>query len=184
MTLFWRCLLYLEVRVFGFALSHLSRYATLGKTLKHLLIFFFCWCFASLSFACAANQKTSALTDPEQNTPLAQGTVEAMVTPEPMTSSLTDKDSGRRAEVHELMLKGEYLHDGALELDHIGDISSVPALLVVLKENPPRAGGAMACTTVHALKALRKLTGANPGIRYEDWSAWWKNQKTQSPKEK
>ena len=117
--------------------------------------------------------------------PLAQSTVETTPTPEPTPSPLTEKDLKRRAEVHKLMLKGEYLHDGAGELSYIGDISSVPALLVVLKENPPMSSGSMICTAAHALQALRKITGANPGIKYEDWSAWWeKYQEEQKAKEK
>ena len=80
------------------------------------------------------------------------------------------------------MLNGEFLHDGSLELEHIGDISSVPPLLVVLKENPPRSNGTVVCTAAHALVTLRKITGANPGNRYEDWKAWWETyQATQKP---
>ena len=77
------------------------------------------------------------------------------------------------------MLDGKILHDGSLELEHIGDISSVPALLVVLKENPPRSNGTVVCTTAHALVALRKITGANPGNRYADWNAWWEKYQSE-----
>ena len=116
----------------------------------------------------------------EQNAPLAQNTP----TPEPTPSPLTEKDLKRRAEVQKLMLKGEFLHDGAIELQYIGDINSVPALLVVLKKNPPSPNGGMVCTTAHALQALWKITGAKPGNTYEDWSAWWKKyQEEQKPKE-
>ena len=86
----------------------------------------------------------------------------------------------RRTELEKLMLQGEYLHDGALELEHIGDINSVPALLVVLKKNPPRAKGVMVCTTAHALITLRKITGADAGVTYEDWSAWWEAHKAET----
>jgi hypothetical protein len=64
-------------------------------------------------------------------------------------------------------------------------MSSIPALLVVLKKNPPSANGTMVCTTAHALQALWKITGAKPGIKYEDWNAWWeKHQEEQQLKEK
>ena len=75
------------------------------------------------------------------------------------------------------MLNGEYLHDGAGELLYIGDISSVPALLRVLKDNPPiktydgKIG--FMCTTAHALQALRKITNHDAGTTYQEWGAWW-----------
>lgn len=78
------------------------------------------------------------------------------------------------------MLAGHRLRDGALELHEIGDIKSVPALLVVLKENPPLKSGAVVCTTAHALQALRNITRENPGIRHEDWVAWWDDYKKQN----
>ena len=95
-----------------------------------------------------------------------------------ITEASPEEKAKRRVEVHELMLKGEYHHDGSVELEYIGDMSSVPALMEVLKANPPSRNGTMVCTASHALVALRKITGANPGIRYEDWNAWWqKNAK-------
>jgi hypothetical protein len=153
--------------------------------MKQILITVFCLGLCGLYFACASKQENIAASNSEQNAPLTQGSVETMPTPEPTPSPLTDDHSKRRDEIHSLMLKGERLHDGSLELEHIGDISSVPALLVVLKEYPPDKGGGMPCVTDHALVALRKITGANPGIRYKDWSAWWeKYQKKQKAKEK
>ena len=142
--------------------------------MKQILITIFCLGLCGLSFACNSKQENVVDVSPEQNAPLVQSTVEANKTPEPTPSPLTEKDLKRRAEVHKLMLKGEYLHDGSGELARIGDISSVPALLVVLKKNPPMSNGTMICTAAHALQALRKITDANPGIKYEDWSAWWK----------
>lgn len=82
----------------------------------------------------------------------------------------------RKAQVEKEMLEGKRLHDGALELQTIGDIESVPALLVVLKENPPFSNGTMVCTAAHALAALRTITGENPGNRYEDWQKWYENR--------
>ncbi len=90
-------------------------------------------------------------------------------------------DLQRKVEVETEMLAGQRLHDGALELQTIGDIKSVPALLVVLKENPPLKSGAVVCTTAHALQALRDITKENPGIRYEDWLAWWDDYGKQNP---
>lgn len=138
--------------------------------MKQTLVTIFCFVVSGLLISCNTMQEIVA-TNPKQNAS-AQSTVKAEL-PEPKPSPLTEKDIKRRAEVHKLMLKGKYLHDGSLELAHIGDISSVPALLVVLKENPPYPNGAMVCTSAHALHALRKITGENPGIKYEDWSAWW-----------
>jgi len=103
----------------------------------------------------------------------------AATSPEP----LTEKDLKRRAEITEKMLKGEYLHDGSLELARIGDISSVPALLIVLKKNPPSKNGTVICTAAHALTALATITKANPGITYDEWNQWWENyQKEQTAK--
>lgn len=85
-------------------------------------------------------------------------------------------DRSRKAEVEKEMLEGKRLHDGALELQTIGDVDSVPALLVVLKENPPSSNGMVVCTTAHALAALRSITGENPGNRYEDWQKWHENR--------
>lgn len=153
--------------------------------MKQILIAVFCLGLCGLFFACASNRENVVAASSDQNAPLAQNTIETMPTPEPTPSPLTEKDLKRRAEVHKLMLKGEYLHDGAIELQTIGDISSVPALLVVLKKNPPYSNGTMVCTTAHALQALWKITGANLGNKYEDWSAWWeKYQEEQKSKEK
>ncbi|HXM36114.1 MAG TPA: hypothetical protein VN920_13060 [Pyrinomonadaceae bacterium] len=91
----------------------------------------------------------------------------------------------RRRQIHKLMLKGEYEHDGAGELLYIGDITSVPALLRVLKDNPPTvlADGSKSyiCTYAHASAALRKITGYNAGS-YEEWVAWWEEYRKSHPK--
>ena len=122
-----------------------------------------------LTFACASNEKTAQ--------PVLEpgSVVQALETPP--AASLTQDEVARRDEVEAMMLRGEYLHDGSGELSRIGDIDSVPALLVVLKEHPPRKGGIMICTTAHALIALRDLTGADAGITYEAWSDWWNEYK-------
>lgn len=72
-----------------------------------------------------------------------------------------------------MMLAGRYAHDGAGTLLYIGDMSSVPALLRALKDNPPLKDGMMICTTGHILQALRKITNHNAGTTHEEWGAWW-----------
>lgn len=88
-----------------------------------------------------------------------------------------EKNIALRTETESKMMRGEDLHDGSLTLAYVGDIESVPALLVVLKEYPASADGAMACPGEHALDALKKITGANPGYTYKAWSDWWKSYK-------
>ena len=143
--------------------------------MRQLVFSLVCLTGIGLSLSCNATPQRSVE---------AQVIAQETPTPEPAPTAtpLTEKDLKRRAEIHEKMLRGEYLHDGALELKYIGDITSVPALLVVLKKHPPAPDGLMVCTTGHALDALRKLTGANPGIRYEDWNVWWQSyQQTHKP---
>ncbi len=80
-----------------------------------------------------------------------------------------------RLKTQEQMLKGENHHDGSSILESVGTIESVPALLKVLEDNPPGV-----CTTEHAIDALKKITGANPGYTYREWKSWWdKYQKNQ-----
>ena len=93
----------------------------------------------------------------------------------------------RRNAIHKMMLNGEYQHDGSSELLYIGDISSVPALLQVLKDNPPSimADGKSIgiCTAAHAYEALVKITGNKESKTYEEWKAWWEQyQKEHSVK--
>jgi hypothetical protein len=101
--------------------------------------------------------------------------------PTPVTTpqQLTEKDLKRKKEIEQKMLKGELLHDGSGELAYIGDLDSVPALLVVLRKNPAMPNGTMICTRAHALMALRKITGENPGSRTEDWEKWWSNHQVE-----
>jgi NADPH-dependent ferric siderophore reductase len=87
--------------------------------------------------------------------------------------SKEEQDAKRREEIHAMMLRGEHLHDGSIDLAAIGDMSSVPALMNVLKVHPPDKNGGMACVTDHALVALRKITGQDAGITYEKWNAVW-----------
>ena len=69
------------------------------------------------------------------------------------------------------MLKGEYQHDGSGELLYIGDLTSVPALLKVLKDHAPKST-IVICTYSHAIAALQKITGQHL-TKYEDWKRWW-----------
>jgi len=78
-----------------------------------------------------------------------------------------------RLKTQEQLLKGENHHDGSSILESVGTIESVPALLKVLEDNPPSPDGAMVCTAGHAIDALKKITGANPGYTYKDWKSWW-----------
>jgi hypothetical protein len=92
----------------------------------------------------------------------------------------------RREQIHQLIFNGQYQHDGAGELGEIGDMTSVPALLRVLKDNPGwlLANGRRAyiCTYSHAVAALTKITG-HEAHAYEDWVAWWDEyQKTHPTK--
>ena len=114
----------------------------------------------------------------------------------------------RRKIVENLLLKGEYEHDGSGELMYIGTIDSVPALMQVLKNHPPhivivdkeappfirqkddqltypskpKENKIYICTYAHAVFALHKITGQK-FIDYEDWKTWWENyQKENSVK--
>lgn len=129
----------------------------------------FLYLLGGLTFACVPNEKTA------QPVPEPDSVVQALETTP--AANLTQEKVSRRDEVEAMMLRGEYLHDGSSELMGVGDIDSVPALLVVLKEHPPSKDGTMVCTTAHALEALKELTGADPGITYEAWSDWWNEYK-------
>ena len=88
---------------------------------------------------------------------IAQKTAENIPMPSAVPTStpkiLTEEEIKRKVEVEKMMLKGDYLHDGSGELSTIGDIGSVPALLVVVRKYPSQ-GGSMICTKAHALSAL------------------------------
>lgn len=106
--------------------------------------------------------------------------VQVKGTPSPTPRKLTKEEIREKKLTEERMLKGEYLHDGSGVLAHIGDLNSVPALLVVLRKYPPLPGGSMICTRAHALSALYKITGADPGALTEDWEKWWKDRQEKS----
>ena len=131
-----------------------------------------CTLHCLISLGCANVNQSSSTAQPKQvgqsnqNAPVAQQ-------PAPTPRPLSEKDIKRREEIHQMMLAGKYAHDGAGTLLHIGDMSSVPALLRALEDNPPMKNGLMICTTEHILQALRKITNHNAGITYEQWAAWW-----------
>ena len=93
--------------------------------------------------------------------------------------------AARREHIHKRMLNGEYQHDGSLELLGIGDITSVPALLQVLKDNPPTImpdGQSFGiCTIAHAYAALVTITGNKNSRTYEEWSKWWEQYQKEHP---
>jgi predicted DNA-binding WGR domain protein len=97
-----------------------------------------------------------------------------------------EENAARRRELHKLMLKGLYEHDGAAELLYIGDMTSVPSLLRVLKDNPPTGiynGRRMyICTHAHAVAALTRITGEK-FEGYLEWSAWWTEYRRSHAKE-
>jgi hypothetical protein len=65
-------------------------------------------------------------------------------------------------------------HDAFIILIDYGDVDSIPSLMQGLwwQPNTPK-GGAMVCTKLHCLEALRKITGHNAGRNYSDWRDWW-----------
>jgi len=91
----------------------------------------------------------------------------------------------RRQQVYKLIFDGQYQHDGAGELLYIGDMTSVPALLRVLKDNAPKdcPGGrcTYVCTYAHAVAALEKITG-HKAVHYQDWAAWWGEHQKSHPR--
>lgn len=96
------------------------------------------------------------------------------------STSPTPTEQELRLATQEQMLRGENHHDGSSILESVGTIESVPALLKVLEDNPPIRDGANICTAGHAIDALKKITGANPGYTYKEWKSWWdKYQKNQ-----
>lgn len=100
--------------------------------------------------------------------------------PQKASASPTPSEQELRLRTQEQLLRGENYHDGSSILESVGTIESVPALLKVLEDNPPIRDGANICTAGHAIDALKKITGANPGYTYKEWRSWWdKYQKNQ-----
>jgi len=57
-----------------------------------------------------------------------------------------------------------------------GRESDIPMLLASLRSFRKRADGAMICSQLHCVAALRAITGANPGNHYSDWASWWRRK--------
>ena len=59
-----------------------------------------------------------------------------------------------------------------------GEESDLPVLLYSLKKLGKYSGDPeqklMDCEWCHCLEALQEITGANPGIFYDDWAGWYK----------
>ena len=132
------------------------------------------WVFSlgiiAFGFACRSGEVASNSVA-EVTPPVIQAT------PASTPRVLTQEDREEKVKIEKKMLKGDYLHDGSGILAEIGDMDSVPALLVVLHKYPSKGGG-MICTKAHAISALRKITGQNLGDQAEDWEGWWKASKS------
>lgn len=123
--------------------------------------FLFLSAFLTLAFGCSG--------------PASEKQVVQKTTPSP-----TPTKEELRLKTQEQMLKGENHHDGSSILESVGTIESVPALLKVLEDNPWSPDGTAVCTAGHAIDALKKITGANPGYTHRAWKSWWnKYQKNQ-----
>jgi len=127
--------------------------------------------FGVIAFAFACSSAEVATSSPTEVSDIASQAI-----PSETPRILTEEDVKKKNEVEKKMLNEEYLHDGSLVLAEIGDMNSVPALLVVLRKYPSK-GNAMICTKVHALLALKKITGENLGNNAEDWQPWWETHK-------
>lgn len=124
---------------------------------------------------------TSCTVDLKSHASKVDSDSQVEVSPSPSPRELSTEDIARRDVVEAKMMKGEYLHDGPSELIRVGDIDSVPALLVVLKKNPIFPNGTMICIRAHALSALRQITGAYPGATDDAWLGWWAEYKKNNP---
>ena len=66
-------------------------------------------------------------------------------------------------------------HDAFLHLKRDRNASSVPYLIWGLRWQPhnPPGDRMMVCTKEHCLAALRRITGVDAGLNYEDWRDWY-----------
>ena len=76
-------------------------------------------------------------------------------------------------------------HDAFLLVNDYGDVKSIPYLLRGLRWQPYTGPGdrAMVCTKAHCLTALRRITGHDAGLNYEDWARWWQDKGSKLPPE-
>jgi len=91
--------------------------------------------------------------------------------------------AAQRLALHKLLdeatdTHGGVIHDACGSLMDVGDASSVPHLIRVLRffgdaELPLPPGVGLVCTHWHCVNALEKITGAKVGISYASWKRWW-----------
>ena len=76
-------------------------------------------------------------------------------------------------------------HDAFLMVNDYGDAKSIPYLLRGLRWQPHTDPGfsAMRCTKAHCLAALKRITGHDAGLNYEDWARWWETEGRYLPPE-
>ncbi len=88
----------------------------------------------------------------------------------------------KRLELHRILDRATSEHDGIHDacggLFYVGDESSVPHLIRVLKffgdaELPLPPGVGLVCTQWHCVGALEKITGVKVGVSYASWKRWW-----------
>jgi len=81
------------------------------------------------------------------------------------------------------------IHDTCLALVGVGDASSVPHLIRVLKLFPDveikgKPGMGIICTQFHCVAALEHSTRAKVGVSYSSWKRWWDVSHPGNPLEK
>jgi len=76
-------------------------------------------------------------------------------------------------------------HDAFMLVRDYGDVKSIPYLLKGLRWQPHTDPGypAMVCTKINCLDALKRITGHDAGLNYEDWAQWWETQGRNLPPE-
>jgi len=83
----------------------------------------------------------------------------------------------QRKVLHRILRWPGVHHDAYIALIEVGEETSVPFLIKSLQWQPRTPDGLMVCTKGHCLEALKRITGADAGIEYEDWAAWWEENK-------
>ena len=85
--------------------------------------------------------------------------------------------SKQRAILHKILSLPGMHHDAFISLIHIGDETSVPYLVKSVKWQKPSSGGSWPCSAAHCAEAFQTITNNYPGDDYQDWVAWWKENK-------
>ncbi|MEK7484384.1 MAG: hypothetical protein AABZ60_08645 [Planctomycetota bacterium] len=68
-------------------------------------------------------------------------------------------------------------HDAFMILERVGNKDSIPYLISGLKWQNETNEGIITCEKSCCLKALKKLTGEDVGLSYENWKKWWDSQR-------